>query len=158
MVENSDKKTSIKIITDNRRARFDFFILEDHEAGIVLSGAEVKSIRAGAVSLNEAFIRPINGELYLINATIQPYKFNHDPNYEPGKRRKLLMHREEIDKIIGKVSQKGLTIVPLKLYFKGGRVKVAIGLAKGKLAPDKRQTIKDKENKRSLERIRKNYS
>jgi SsrA-binding protein len=142
-----------KIVSDNRQARYLFEILETYEAGIVLTGTEVKSIRAGKVNLRDGFAQIRDGELFLLNAHISPYTsvgqaFNHDPR----RTRKLLLHREEINKLIGKVEQKGLTLVPLKMYLKNGRVKLDLALARGKKLHDKREDIKARQDKRDIER------
>lgn len=147
-----------KVITDNRQARFQYEILETYEAGIELKGTEVKSIRAGKVNLSDGFVLIRDGQAWLHNVHISPYEtasqvFNHDPR----RTRRLLLHREEIRKLIGKVEQKGLTIVPLKLYLKRGRVKVAIGLARGKKLHDKREDMKKRQDKRDMERAMKRY-
>ncbi len=143
---------AIKIISENRKARFNYHIVESYEAGIVLTGAEIKSIRAGGISLQESYVRPQNGELLLLGAHIKPYSHSANAEYDPVRPRKLLMHKGEIVKLQSKVEQKGLTIVPLKVYLKSGRAKIEIGLAKGKSAPDKREDIKGKEAKRDMAR------
>jgi SsrA-binding protein len=152
----AEKQSSIKIISDNRQARYLFEILETYEAGIELVGTEVKSIRAGKVNLRDgyAFIR--NGEAWLTNVHISPYEaggthFNH----EPRRTRKMLLHRQEINKLIGLTEQKGLTLVPLKMYFKNGRVKIVIGLGKGKKLHDKRESVKQRDDKRDMARAMK---
>ena len=148
-----DRETGIKIISDNRKARFLYEILESYEAGLVLTGTEVKSIRAGKVNLRDGYAIIRQGEAWLLNVHISPYQaggtyFNH----EPRRTRKLLLHKKEINRLLGKVEQQGLTLVPLKMYFKGGKVKVSIGLAKGKKIHDKRETIKRREDKRDMAR------
>lgn len=145
-----------KIVSDNRQARFLFEILETYEAGIELLGTEVKSIRAGKVNLRDGFARIRNGEVLLMNVHISPHQtasqvFNHDPR----RSRKLLLHRKEIRKLIGQVEQKGLTLVPLKMYLKDGWIKVSIGLARGKKLYDKREDLKQKQDKREMERAMK---
>ena len=142
-----------KLIAQNKKARFDYHILETFEAGIVLSGAEIKSVRQGEVSLAESYVRPEKGEIFLLAAHIKPYSFNADKEYDPVRKRKLLMHKHEIEKLRGKVEQKGLTIVALRIYLKRGRAKIEIALAKGKDAPDKRQTSKEREAKREISRL-----
>lgn len=142
-----------KIVCDNRQARFLFEILETYEVGIELLGTEVKSIRAGRVNLRDGFARIRKGEVVLMNVHISPCQnasqvFNHDPL----RTRKLLLHRQEIRKLIGKVEQKGLTLVPLKMYLKGGWVKVDLGLARGKKLHDKREDLKQRQDKRDMER------
>jgi SsrA-binding protein len=144
---------SYKIVSDNRQARFLFEILETYEAGIELMGTEVKSIRAGKVNLRDGFARIRNGEVILMNVHISPHQttsqmFNHDPR----RSRKLLLHRQEIRKLIGKVEQKGLTLVPLKMYLKQGWVKVDLALARGKKLHDKREDLKQRQDKREMER------
>jgi SsrA-binding protein len=152
----SEKQTGIKIISDNRQARYLYEILETYEAGIELVGTEVKSIRAGKVNLKDGYALIRNGEAWLLNIHISPYQaggtyFNH----EARRTRKLLLHRQEINRLIGQVEQKGLTLVPLKMYFKSGRIKVAIGLGRGKKLHDKRETVKHREDKREMARAMK---
>jgi len=148
---------SIKIISHNKKARFNYHLIEFFEAGVVLTGAEIKSIRAGSISLAESYVRPHRGELYLYQAHIAPYTHAADnSSYDPVRPRKLLMHRREIEKLVGRVDTKGFTIVPVKIYLKRGYAKLEIALAKGKDAPDKRQTIKERESKRELARAIKN--
>ncbi len=154
----SDTSDGYKIVSDNRQARFLYEILETYEAGIELKGTEVKSIRAGKVNLRDGFALIRNGEAWLINVHISPYDtaseyFNHDPR----RTRKLLLHSQEIRKLIGKVEQQGLTLVPLKMYFKRGWVKISIGLGKGKKVHDKREDMKRREDKRDMERAMKRY-
>jgi len=148
----TEEKVPVKVIAENRRARFDYHILEDLEAGIVLTGAEIKSIRANGITLSESYVRPLNGEICLIGAHIEPYKFEATKKQDPRRIRKLLLHSEEIKKLTTRVEQKGLTIIALSLYLKNGRAKLRIGLAKGKNNPDKRQTIKERESKRDAAR------
>ncbi len=148
----------IKIISDNRQARYLYEILETYEAGIQLTGTEVKSIRAGRVNLRDGYALIRNGEAWLLNVHISPYQgsgqyFNH----EPRRTRKLLLHRKEINKLIGQVEQKGLTLVPLKMYFKDSWVKVSVGLAKGKKLHDKRETLKRRQDQREMARAMKRY-
>lgn len=145
-----------KIISDNRQARYLYEILEVYEAGIELMGTEVKSIRAGKVNLRDGFARIRNGEVLLMNVHISPHQsasqvFNHDPR----RTRKLLLHRQEIRKLIGKVEQKGLTLVPLKMYLKRGWIKVDLALAQGKKLYDKREDLKQRQDKREMERAMK---
>ena len=142
----------IKIITDNKKARFDYEIVEKFEAGLVLTGSEVKSIRDGAVNLKDSYIVFRNGEAFLQNAHISEYKASSYNNHHPERLRKLLLNRVEINKIMGRVQEKSLSCVPLKLYFKKGRIKVEIGLGKGKKQHDKRHSIKKKESDRELAR------
>ena len=146
----------IKIISDNRQARYLYEILETYEVGIQLTGTEVKSIRAGKVSLRDGYGLLRNGEAWLINVHISPYEasgeyFNHDPR----RTRKLLLHRREISKLIGQVEQKGLTLVPLKMYFKDSWVKITLGLGKGKKLHDKRESLKRRQDEREMARAMK---
>lgn len=145
---------SIKIIADNKKARFDFEIIEKYEAGLVLTGSEVKSLREGAVNLKDSYISFRNGEAYLQNAHISEYRASSYNNHEPERLRKLLLHREEINKIMGRVQEKSLTCVPLKLYFKSGKVKIEIALGRGKKLHDKRESLKKKATDREMARVR----
>lgn len=143
---------AVKVVTTNKKARFDYHILETFEAGLVLTGAEIKSIRAGEITVNEAYVRPQGGELFLLNAYIKPYAHNGDRDYDPLRPRKLLMHRREISKLIRELETAGTTIVPLDIHLKNGRAKIEIALGKGKAAPDKRQDIKKREATRDIAR------
>ena len=147
----TEKKTDTTVAT-NRKAHHDYFIEDTLEAGIVLQGTEVKSLRLGLANLTDSYAIVKNNEVYLFNANISPYPHGNIMNHEPLRTRKLLIHREEIRKLIGKITQKGFTLIPLKVYFVRGKAKVLIGLAKGKRAYDKRETIKAKESKREVER------
>lgn len=149
---------SIKIIATNKKAYHDYFIEDTYEAGIVLVGSEVKSVRLGQVNLKDSYCIVKGGNLELVNAHISPYEKGSFFNVDARRTRKLLMHKAEIDKLRGKVEIKGFTLVPTKLYFKQGLVKVEIGLAKGKELHDKRKALADKDMKRSLERQLKNYN
>lgn len=154
----SEKSEGIKIVSDNRQARFLYEILETYEAGIELKGTEVKSIREGKVNLRDGYALIRKGEAWLLNVHISPHStageyFNHDPL----RTRKLLLHKQEIRKLIGKVEQQGLTLVPLKMYLKRGLVKVSIGLGKGKKLHDKREDLKQRQDKREMERAMKRY-
>jgi len=140
-------------VATNRKARHDYFIEETIEAGMALQGTEVKSLRSGLANLTDSYVLVRNEEAFLFNANISPYPHGNIMNHEPLRTRKLLLHKEEIRKLLGRMAQKGYTLIPLKIYFSRGRAKVLIGLAKGKKAPDKRDTIKDKESKRELERM-----
>lgn len=142
----------VKIVAANRKARFEYHILESVEAGIVLTGAEIKSLRTGEVTIAEGYIRPDRGELLLLNVYIRPYSHTSDPLYDPLRPRKLLLHRREIDRLIRQLEAKGMTLVPLDIHLKNGRAKVEVGLAKGKSAPDKRQEIKKRESSREIAR------
>lgn len=145
-------KDHSKPIAQNRRASHDYFIEETFEAGLVLQGTEIKSIRAGKVSLNDAHIRITDGEAFVINMHIAPYEQGNRFNHDPTRTRKLLLHRKEIDKLFGQVQQKGYTIVPLKLYIKNGFAKLLIGLSRGKKLYDKREDMKQKQMKRDIDR------
>lgn len=154
----SDKSEAVKIVSDNRQARYLYEILETYEAGIELKGTEVKSIRDGKANLRDGYALIRNGEAWLLNVHVSPHStasqyFNH----EPRRTRKLLLHKQEIRKLIGKVEQQGLTLVPLKMYFKNGKVKVSIALAKGKKLHDKRESIKQRDDKREMARAMKRY-
>jgi len=155
VAKQSAETGSIKIVTVNKKGRFRYHLFESFEAGIVLSGTEIKSIREGGVSIEESYVRPEEDALYWIGAHINPYSHSDNQDYNPTRTRKLLMHKHEIDKLRGRVEAKGLTIVPVKLYLKRGRAKLEIALAKGKDAPDKRKTIKERELKRETERAMK---
>ena len=145
-------KTEGRLIDNNKKAYHEYFILEKYEAGIVLHGTEVKSLRMGKCSIKEAFIRIEEGEMYIYGMHISPYEKGNIFNNDPLRVRKLLLHRQEIRKIQGHITQKGYTIVPLSVYFSGSLVKVEIGLAKGKKLYDKRQDIAKKDQRREAER------
>lgn len=147
----------MKVIANNKKAYFDFFISDNTEAGIELKGSEVKSIRAGGISLNESYVRVVGNEIFLINAFVKP--FEKASSFVPDSRRtrKLLLRKSEIIKLSQKVSEKGLTIVPLKVYLKGNLVKVEIGIGKGKKLFDKRETLKEKTVQREIENATKNF-
>jgi SsrA-binding protein len=143
---------AVKVIATNRKAYHNFFIMEGFEAGIALTGTEIKSVREGHISLNEAYIRPENGELYLTGAHIARYEPGSYMSHEPTRERKLLMHRKEINILISRVQEKGLTLVPIKVYLKEGKAKIEVALAKGKKLYDKREAIAERESDRELER------
>jgi SsrA-binding protein len=145
MKEQTEREKAQSNIAENRKAFHDFHLLETFEAGIMLLGTEAKAIREGRVNLRDSFARVEDGEVYLYNVNISPYSHRGYADHEPLRRRKLLLHREEIRKLIGKTVEKGMTLVPVRLYFKNGRVKVAVSLAKGKKDYDKRETIKRRE-------------
>jgi len=153
-----DGKPLLKVVADNRRARHNFDILEVYEAGIELRGTEVKSMRMGRANLADAFARVEKGELWLYNCNISPYDHGNRFNHEPTRKRRLLMHRREILKLKSKMQEKGLTLVPLKLFFKGNWAKIDLALAKGRQLYDKREAIAKKDNKRQLERLLKKDS
>ena len=145
-------KDSIKIIANNKKAYHDFFVDETYEAGVELYGTEVKSIRQGHCSVKEAFIRADKGELFVMGMHINPYEKGNIFNKDPLRTRKLLMHRSEINKLMGKVTEKGYTLIPLQVYFKGSLVKVQVGLCRGKKLYDKREDLAKKTQRRELER------
>jgi SsrA-binding protein len=142
----------IKTVATNRKARFNYRVEDSIEAGIVLSGTEIKSVRAGKVSLNDAYVRPEKGELWLLNAHIARYEAGSYMSHEPLRTRKLLLHRREIAILTSKVMEKGLTLVPLRLYIKGNRAKVEVALARGKKLYDKRESIIRRETEREVGR------
>lgn len=144
-----------KTLAQNRRARHDYFIEDTYEAGIVLQGTEIKSIRAGRINLKDSHARIDNGEIVLINMHISPYEQGNRFNHDPTRTRKLLLHRKEIDKLIGLTQRDGFTLVPLKIYIKNGFAKVLIGVGKGKKRFDKREDQKQKQMKRDIDRAMK---
>jgi SsrA-binding protein len=141
-----------KLIAENRRARHDYHLLERLEAGLVLTGTEVKSLRAGRVTLAQAFADIREGEAWLLGVEISTYDHGNRANHEPMRPRKLLLHRREIDSLYGKVREKGLTVVPTRLYFKDGRAKIELAVARGKEQRDKRRDVADRDAKRQMER------
>lgn len=145
MSNDEKQEKQEKLIADNRKAAFEYHILDTWEAGIVLQGTEVKSIREGGISLRESFCKVMGGEIFLWNAHIAPYSHRGSADHEPTRTRKLLLKRQEINKLIGKTVEKGLTLVPLRMYFKKGRIKLAVALARGKNVRDKRETVKRRE-------------
>jgi SsrA-binding protein len=145
MTPRTERELAQSSIAENRKAFHDYHLLETFEAGIVLLGTEVKAIREGRVNLRDSFARLEGSELYLYNVNISPYSHRGYAVHEPLRQRKLLLHRDEIRKLIGKTIEKGMTLVPTRMYFKKGRVKVALSLAKGKKEYDKRETIKRRE-------------
>lgn len=152
---SESKSGGIKIISDNKKARFDFSIVETLEAGLALMGSEVKSLRDGSCNLKDSYIAFKGHEAYLQNAHIGVYKASSYNNHEPERLRKLLLHAHELEQIQAAIQEKGLTCIPLKLYFKKGRVKMEIALAKGKKKGDKRESIKKREADREMARYRK---
>ena len=149
------EKGPIKIIAENRKARHDYLIVDQYEAGLVLTGTEVQSLRMGKANLKDSYARVKDGEVWLHQVHISPYPFAYYNNHEPLRVRKLLLHKREIDRMYAKANEQGYTLVPLKLYFKDGKAKVTIALAKGKRQFDKRQSIRDREQKREMDRVRK---
>ncbi len=143
---------AMKLVAHNKKAYHDYFIEEKYEAGIVLHGTEVKSMRMGKCSIKESFIRIENGEIFAYGMHISPYEKGNIFNKDPLRTKKLLLHKKEINKLMGKIAEKGYTLVPLQVYFKDGRAKVEIGLAKGKKLYDKRQDIAKKDQRREAEK------
>jgi SsrA-binding protein len=143
---------NVKVVAVNRRATHDYFIDDRIEAGLVLTGTEIKSIREGRVNLREGYARVVNGEAWLVGVHIAPYEHGNRYNHEPLRDRKLLLHKDEINWLIGKVRQRGYTLVPLQLYLKQGKAKIELGLARGKRQYDKREAIARREAEREIER------
>lgn len=146
----------MKVVCQNRKAFHDYFIEDTLEAGIALSGTEVKSLREGKANLKDSYVLVKGGEVFLLNCHISPYSHGNIMNHDPVRTRKLLLHRKEIDRMSGKAAAKGYTLIPLKIYFKASFAKVEIGLAKGKRLFEKRDTIKEREAKREIEKAMKN--
>ena len=142
---NQKIKSGLKIISNNRKANFNYFFEEFYEAGIVLKGSEIKSLRGGKVNISESYAFDNNGEIYLINSHIPLYKESSYNNHNPKRNRKLLLNKREIDKLLGRIHREGFTLIPTKMYFKKGKVKVEIAVAKGKKQYDKRQTLKKRD-------------
>ena len=157
-LEKTEREAAQKNIAENRKAFHDYHILETFETGVVLLGTEVKSIREGRVNLRDSYARAENGEVFVYNIHIQPYSHRGYAEHDPLRRRKLLLHAHEIRKLVAKTIEKGMTLVPLRMYFKGRKVKMALGLAKGKQMHDKRETIKrrevDRETRAAVKRRR----
>ena len=156
--QNGGGETGRKLVARNRKARHEYEILDTHEAGIVLKGPEVKSLRAGQLAFRDAFARVEGGEIWLYNLHISPYEQANRANEEPDRVRKLLMHREEIRRLLSKTEEKGLTLIPLEIYFRKGNVKVLLGVARGRRLYDKREKLKkqtqDREAKRAMSKHR----
>ena len=142
-----------RAIATNRRARHEYSILETLEAGLVLRGTEVKSLRAGLVNFKDSYATVRNGEVWLLGCHINPYSHGTDANHDPERDRKLLLHSKEIGRLSGKVAERGLTLIPLKLYFKKGRAKLEIGLGRGKKLHDKRSALRERETRREMEKV-----
>lgn len=157
MAKSKKKKVDPGDIASNREARFRYELTDPVEAGIVLLGSEVKSMREGGVQMKDAYGSIENGEVWLRNLHIAPYKFAGNENHEPERPRKLLLHRREIDKIVGKLAERGFSLIPTRIYFANGRAKVELALGRGKDAGDKRQTIKEREMKREMDRAGADY-
>lgn len=145
-------KESTKTITQNKKAHHDYFVLESYEAGIELCGTEVKSLRAGKVNLKDSWCNIVDGEIFVNGMHISPYDHGNIFNRDPMRVRKLLMHKKEINKLFGTLQQQGLSLIPISLYFKGSKVKMQVGLCKGKKLYDKRATIADRDAKRNIQR------
>ena len=141
----SKTKKGLKIISNNRKAKFNYFFMEFFESGIVLKGSEVKSLRKGKVNISDSYAYDHNGELFLVNSHIPSYKESSYNNHSPDRNRKLLLNKREINKLIGRINREGYTLIPTKMYFKNGKAKVEIAVAKGKRQHDKRQTIKKRD-------------
>lgn len=141
-----------KVIATNRKAFHNFSILETYEAGLVLRGTEVKSLREAQVNFKDSYATIDDGEAWLVGCHISPYHHGSDANHDPDRRRKLLLHKREISRLLGKVAERGLTLVPLRLYFKEGRAKIELGLARGKKLHDKRASIRERESRREMEK------
>ncbi len=142
----------MKVVASNRRARHDYEILDTYEAGMALLGSEVKSLRAGRADLKDGYGEVRDGEMWLVGVYIAPYDFARGGGHEPERARKLLLHRREIDRIGGRLAEQGLTLVPLRIYFKEGKAKVELGLARGRRRYDKRQALREREQRREMER------
>ena len=147
----------IKIVTENRKARHNYFIEETYEAGLVLLGTEVKSLRLGRVNLKDSYAKINKGEVFVHQIHIGAYPFAHYDNHDPLRKRKLLLHKDEINKLYGKVNEKGFSLIPLKIYFQNGKAKLTLALARGKRKYDKRETIRRRDEQRDLERSKKDY-
>jgi SsrA-binding protein len=145
VADKTEREKAQRVIADNRKALHDYAVLDTYEAGLALLGTEVKSIREGSVNLRDSYARIDRGEVWLLNVHIGPYSHTGYSTHEERRQRKLLLHAHEIRKLTGRIAEKGLTLVPLQMYFKNGRVKVALALAKGKQAHDKRETIRRRE-------------
>ncbi len=143
--QERDREAAQRVIADNRKALHDYHVLDSWEAGVVLLGTEVKAIREGRVNLRDSFARVEKGEVWLLNVHVSPYSHTGYAHHDERRQRKLLLHEHEIRKLAGRVAERGLTLVPLRMYFKNGRVKVQLALAKGKQAHDKRETIRRRE-------------
>jgi len=146
-----------KVVTQNRKARYNYFIEDTYEAGMVLLGTEVKSLRLGRVNLKDSYARVKKGEVFVYQMHIGAYPFAHYGNHDPLRIRKLLLHKREIKRLYGKLNEKGYSLIPLKLYFQNGKAKLTLGLAKGKRKYDKRESIRSRDQERDLERSKKEY-
>ncbi len=158
MVIGVSEQKHIKIIAENRKARYNYHIDEEFEAGMCLKGTEVKSLRQGRANLKDSYARIKNGEVFVHQMHISPYPFAYYDNHDPLRPRKLLLHKREIKRLYGKVNEKGLTLIPLRMYFKNGKAKISIALARGKRKYDKREAIRRRDEQREMERTRKQYT
>jgi SsrA-binding protein len=149
---SSEQSGRMKVVATNRNARRNYTVLDTYEAGLALLGSEVKSLRQGKMELKDSYGDIRNGEAWLVGAHIAPYDYAHEGGHDPERMRKLLLHRREIDRIAGGLAEKGLTLVPLRVYFKDGKAKAEMALARGKTTVDKRQTLRDREHAREIER------
>ncbi len=148
----------IKIVTTNRKAHFNYEVIEAYEAGVVLMGTEIKSVRDGKMSIGDSYCIARNGEVMMINSHIEEYIFGNRFNHEPKRTRKLLLHKKEIQRLIGKTSERGFSIIPLKAYFRRGKLKVEIALCRGKKAFDKKETLKERDLKKQFQKeVKGNY-
>ena len=150
-------KEHIKLIAENRKARHDYFLEDRYEAGLVLKGTEVKSLRQGRANLKDSYAKIRNGEVWVHQMHISPYPFAYYDNHDPVRIRKLLLHDYEIKKLSVKLNERGYSLIPLRLYFREGKVKMLLGLAKGKRQYDKRVSLRQRDQKRDMDRIRKDY-
>ena len=151
------QKGQIKIVAENRTARRDYFIVDQYEAGMVLTGTEVKSLRLGRANLKDSYARIKDGEVFVYQLHIAPYPFAYYDNHDPLRPRKLLLHKHEIKRLYGKINEKGHTLVPIRIYFKNGKVKILLALVKGKRKYDKREAIRRRDEQREMDRARKAY-
>lgn len=152
------QKGQIKIVAENRKARRDYFIVDQYESGMVLTGTEVKSLRLGRANLKDSYARIKDGEVFVYQLHIAPYPFAYYDNHDPLRPRKLLLHKHEIKRLYGKINEKGHTLVPIRIYFKNGKVKILLALVKGKRKYDKREAIRRRDEQRDLDRESKKYS
>jgi SsrA-binding protein len=157
MAKSRKKKVAPGDVATNRQARFRYNLLDTYEAGIVLTGTEVKSLRDGGAQMKDAYALLKDGEVWLVNMHIPPYAAAYRDNHLPERDRKLLLHRREIDRLVGRVRERGLTLVPTRVYFRGPRAKVELALAQGKDMYDKRQAIKERDTKREIARAKRDY-
>ena len=152
MKESGNSITGQKMITQNRKARYNYHLMDRYEAGIALTGTEVKSIRSGHMNLTDSHVRVDEGEIFLIDAHVSPYEYGTHDNHEPKRQRKLLMHRKEIRRLASKTNAAGITLIPTRAYFSRGKVKIEIALARGKHDYDKREDLKKKADRRTIQR------